>query len=119
LTDIARLSKTSYSTGQCAAGLQAFGYKEEGTTTTLFDMAVLNDIGRCSLALRAAECLPEPWSRTEALRILVPEVRKRHRGYSANMVKTWPKFATGVGRALLEPLDEPAGNWGEKPGCDA
>ena len=44
-------------------------------------MAVLNDIDRFSLALRAAECLPEPSPRAESLRLLVREERERHRSY--------------------------------------
>ncbi len=39
--------------------LHVRGYKEEGTTTTPFDMAVLNDIDRFHLALDVIERVPE------------------------------------------------------------
>ena len=40
------------------ANLHVRGYKEEGTTTTSFDMVVLNDLDRYRLALDAVERIP-------------------------------------------------------------
>ena len=40
------------------AGFHIHGYKEEGTTTTPFDMTVLNELDRYTLALDAAEVRP-------------------------------------------------------------
>jgi phosphoketolase len=38
--------------------LHVRGYKEEGTTTTPFDMCVLNNIDRFQLTLDAIRCVP-------------------------------------------------------------
>ena len=35
------------------------GYKEEGTTTTPFDMVVLNDLDRCHLVMDVIDRLPQ------------------------------------------------------------
>ena len=39
------------------------GYKEEGTTTTPFDMVVLNDVDRFRLVSDVAERVPDPRTR--------------------------------------------------------
>jgi xylulose-5-phosphate/fructose-6-phosphate phosphoketolase len=65
----------------CHARLQVFGYMEEGTTTTPFDMAVLNGIDRFSMAMRAIDCLPEATRKSEDLRKLVHDKLARHRRY--------------------------------------
>jgi xylulose-5-phosphate/fructose-6-phosphate phosphoketolase len=44
----------------CHANLHVRGYKEEGTTTTPFDMVVRNDLDRFHLAEDAIDRLPEP-----------------------------------------------------------
>ena len=40
------------------ANLHVRGYKEEGTTTTPFDMAVLNDLDRCHLVMDVIDRVP-------------------------------------------------------------
>ena len=52
--------------------LHVRGYKEEGTTTTPFDMVVLNNIDRYQLALDAIRRIPR-------LRNLVEEATERYR----------------------------------------
>jgi xylulose-5-phosphate/fructose-6-phosphate phosphoketolase len=44
----------------CHANLHVRGYKEEGTTTTPFDMVVRNDLDRFHLAEDAIDRLPQP-----------------------------------------------------------
>jgi xylulose-5-phosphate/fructose-6-phosphate phosphoketolase len=53
------------------AGFHVHGYKEEGTTTTPFDMTVLNGLDRYTLALDALKYIPRFQSR-------FPEFRQRH-----------------------------------------
>lgn len=57
------------------------GYKEEGTTTTPFDMCVLNDIDRYKLVMdvvdRCSACGPD----ASAVRSKMLELRKEHRDY--------------------------------------
>ena len=52
-------------------GFHIHGYKEEGTTTTPFDMTVLNELDRYSLALDAVKYVPR-------LKDRFPEFRQRH-----------------------------------------
>ena len=42
--------------------LHVRGYKEEGTTTTPFDMVMLNDLDRFHLVVCASRCRPDRWS---------------------------------------------------------
>ena len=63
----------------CHARLQVFGYMEEGTTTTPFDMAVMNGMDRFSLVLKTIETLPELPPEAERLRALVIEKLELHR----------------------------------------
>jgi xylulose-5-phosphate/fructose-6-phosphate phosphoketolase len=57
------------------------GYKECGTTTTPFDMVVLNDLDRYHLVRDIAERVPQAADRADSLRALVQETLQRHRTY--------------------------------------
>jgi xylulose-5-phosphate/fructose-6-phosphate phosphoketolase len=57
------------------------GYKEEGTTTTPFDMCVLNNIDRFQLALDAVTRVPRLASKVEAARQWYSEQIQRHKLY--------------------------------------
>jgi xylulose-5-phosphate/fructose-6-phosphate phosphoketolase len=57
------------------------GYKEEGTTTTPFDMCVLNNIDRFQLALDAITRVPRLASQADAARQWYSEAIQRHRLY--------------------------------------
>ncbi len=61
--------------------LHVRGYKEEGTTTTPFDMCVLNNIDRFQLALDAITRVPRLASQADAARQWYSEAIQRHRLY--------------------------------------
>jgi xylulose-5-phosphate/fructose-6-phosphate phosphoketolase len=61
--------------------LHVRGYKECGTTTTPFDMVVLNDLDRYHLVRDIAERVPQAADRADSLRALVQETLQRHRTY--------------------------------------
>ncbi|HEV2135037.1 MAG TPA: phosphoketolase family protein [Terracidiphilus sp.] len=61
--------------------LHVRGYKEEGTTTSPFDMCVLNNIDRFQLTLDAISRVPRLASHVEAARQWYSERIQRHRLY--------------------------------------
>ncbi len=62
--------------------LHVRGYKEEGTTTTPFDMVMLNDLDRFHLAIDAIDRVPGLAGRAAHLRQELEEERLRHRAYT-------------------------------------
>jgi xylulose-5-phosphate/fructose-6-phosphate phosphoketolase len=58
------------------------GYKEEGTTTTPFDMAMLNDLDRFHLVMDVIDRVPSLGSRAAHVRQLMSDERLRHRQYT-------------------------------------
>jgi xylulose-5-phosphate/fructose-6-phosphate phosphoketolase len=71
------------------------GYKEEGTITTPFDMAVLNDLDRFHLALDVLDRVPAIGDRGERLREQLQTRLAEHRAYirahgeDMPLVKNW------------------------------
>jgi len=65
--------------------LHVRGYKEEGTTTTPFDMAVLNDLDRFHLVIDVVERVPRLQTRAAGLIQQMREKLIQHRQY----VNTW------------------------------
>ncbi|HEY2153831.1 MAG TPA: phosphoketolase family protein [Vicinamibacterales bacterium] len=63
------------------ANLHVRGYKEEGTITTPFDMAVLNDLDRFHLAGDALDRLPQLGARVAYLKQALGEQLNEHRTY--------------------------------------
>jgi xylulose-5-phosphate/fructose-6-phosphate phosphoketolase len=63
------------------SNLHVRGYKEEGTTTTPFDMAVLNDIDRFRLVSDVAERVPRLASKAAYLKQAMRDKRIEHRQY--------------------------------------
>jgi xylulose-5-phosphate/fructose-6-phosphate phosphoketolase len=61
--------------------LHVRGYKEEGTTTTPFDMAVLNDIDRYHLVMDVADRVLKLGSHAVYLKQLMRDKRVEHREY--------------------------------------
>jgi xylulose-5-phosphate/fructose-6-phosphate phosphoketolase len=63
--------------------LHVRGYKEEGTTTTPFDMAVLNNMDRFQLALDTIRRVPRLQGRASAATQALQDMLRRHRAYVA------------------------------------
>ncbi len=80
------------------ANLHVRGYKEEGTTTTPFDMVMLNDLDRFHLVIDVIDRVPGLGSRAGHVRQRMVDERLRHRSYTRehgedvpDVVKwTWP-----------------------------
>ena len=64
------------------AHLHVRGYKEEGTTTTPFDMLVLNDVDRFHLVMDVIDRLPGLGSRAATVRQAMVDTRNRHRRWT-------------------------------------
>jgi xylulose-5-phosphate/fructose-6-phosphate phosphoketolase len=73
-------------------GLHVRGYKEEGTTTTPFDMCVLNNIDRFQLSLDAIRRVPRMASRFDATEQWYSEAIQRHRLYVAENGEDMPEI---------------------------
>jgi phosphoketolase len=58
------------------------GYKEEGTTTTPFDMVMLNDMDRFHLVMDVIDRVPGLGSRMAHLRQRMVDERLRHRAHT-------------------------------------
>ncbi|MGO9489247.1 MAG: phosphoketolase [Solirubrobacteraceae bacterium] len=58
------------------------GYKEEGTTTTPFDMVMLNDLDRFHLVMDVVDRVPGLAERAAHLRQEMVDTRLRHRAYT-------------------------------------
>jgi xylulose-5-phosphate/fructose-6-phosphate phosphoketolase len=63
------------------ANLHVRGYKEEGTTTTPFDMVVRNDLDRFHLAMDVIDRVPGLGQRAVAVRQWLTDQRTRHHAY--------------------------------------
>jgi len=64
------------------ANLHVRGYKEEGTTTTPFDILMLNDLDRFHLVMDVIDRVPGLGSRAASLRQAMTDERLRHRAYT-------------------------------------
>ena len=91
--------------------LHVRGYKEEGTTTTPFDMVMLNDLDRFHLVIDVIDRVPGLAERAAAL----AAGDGRPRGFAraptrASTARTTPRSATGPGRTELDVLVVNAGS---------
>jgi xylulose-5-phosphate/fructose-6-phosphate phosphoketolase len=68
------------------------GFKEEGTTTTPFDMVVLNGLDRFSLFANAVEHLPQLSSHVAGVRKLVHDKLSAHREYIVEHGEDMPEI---------------------------
>jgi xylulose-5-phosphate/fructose-6-phosphate phosphoketolase len=64
------------------ANIHVRGYKEEGTTTTPFDMVMLNDLDRYHLVIDVIDRVPDLGSRAAVVRQHMVDERLRHRAYT-------------------------------------
>jgi xylulose-5-phosphate/fructose-6-phosphate phosphoketolase len=75
------------------ANIHVRGYKEEGTTTTPFDMVVMNDMDRFHLVMDVIDRVPG-LSRTAAwLRQEMADTRVRHRAWTREHGEDLPEVA--------------------------
>ena len=69
------------------------GYKEEGTTTTPFDMCVLNEIDRFSLAIDAIDRVPQLGSSAAHVRQELVDKIIEHKHYIRRYGEDMPEIA--------------------------
>jgi xylulose-5-phosphate/fructose-6-phosphate phosphoketolase len=67
------------------------GYKEEGTTTTPFDMCVMNDLDRFHLAMDAIDRMPHLGDRGAHARQRLQDTLIRHRQYTRTVGEDLPE----------------------------
>ena len=85
------------------SNLHVRGYKEEGTTTTPFDMVMLNDLDRFHLVMDVIDRVPGLAERCAHLRQHMVDERLRHRAYTRRYGDdppeltgwTWPAASAG------------------------
>ncbi|MEA2442312.1 MAG: xylulose-5-phosphate/fructose-6-phosphate phosphoketolase, partial [Thermoleophilaceae bacterium] len=85
------------------ANIHVRGYKEEGTTTTPFDLLMLNDMDRFHLVMDVIDRVPSLGSRVSGLRQQMVDERLRHRAYTREVGDdppdvrdwTWPALEPG------------------------
>jgi xylulose-5-phosphate/fructose-6-phosphate phosphoketolase len=70
--------------------LHVRGYKEEGTTTTPFDMVMLNDMDRFHLVMDVIDRVPGLGPRAALLRQQMVDERLRHRAYTREVGDDMP-----------------------------
>jgi len=75
-----------------ASGAHVRGFKEEGTTTTPFDMVVLNDLDRFRLALDAIVWIPRLRDRVDAETQRYWATMERHKLYIAEHGEDLPEI---------------------------
>jgi xylulose-5-phosphate/fructose-6-phosphate phosphoketolase len=89
--------------------LHVRGYKEEGTTTTPFDMVMLNDLDRFHLVMDVIDRVPGLGERCAHLRQEMVDVRLRHRAYTREIgddmpdVRDWVWPGSAPGGMLTAP----------------
>ena len=78
--------------------LHVRGYKEEGTTTTPFDMAVLNDIDRFHLVMDVVDRVPEAAPKAATAKRLMRDKLAGHREYIVRHGEDMPEVRDWVWR---------------------
>jgi len=74
------------------ANLHVRGYKEEGTTTTPFDMVMLNDLDRFHLAIDVIDRVPGLAPRAAHLRQELEDTRLQARAYTREQGEDPPEI---------------------------
>jgi xylulose-5-phosphate/fructose-6-phosphate phosphoketolase len=72
--------------------LHVHGYKEEGTTTTPFDMVMLNDLDRFRLVMDVIDRIPSLGERAAGLRQEMSDARLRARAYTREVGDDLPEI---------------------------
>jgi xylulose-5-phosphate/fructose-6-phosphate phosphoketolase len=78
------------------AGLHVRGFREEGTTTTPFDMVMLNDLDRFHLVMDVIDRVPGLAQRAAALRQHMADERLRHRAHTRQVGDDTPEVRDWV-----------------------
>ena len=76
--------------------LHVRGYKERGTTTTPFDMVVLNDLDRFHLVMDVIDRVPSLGERAARVRQLMRDKRTEHRNYVTRHGEDLPEVRNWV-----------------------
>jgi xylulose-5-phosphate/fructose-6-phosphate phosphoketolase len=95
------------------ANLHVRGYKEEGTTTTPFDIVMLNDLDRFHLVMDVIDRVPGLGERAAHLRQRMVDERLRHRAYTRETGDDMPDvrdWAWPFGEGGRTPTDELRGS---------
>jgi xylulose-5-phosphate/fructose-6-phosphate phosphoketolase len=72
------------------------GYKEEGTTTTPFDMVMLNDLDRYRLVMDVIDRVPSLGSHAASLRQEMVDTRARARAWTREHGEDMPEVVDWV-----------------------
>src|SRR4051794_10456616 len=78
------------------AGLHVRGYQEEGTTTTPFDMVMLNDLDRFHLVMDVIDRVPSLQGRMAHLRQEMVDARVRARAYTREHGEDPPEISDWI-----------------------
>ena len=68
------------------------GYKEEGTTSTPFDMVVMNDLDRFHLVADVIDRIPLQGSRADYAKQALRDKRTEHKQYIAKYGEDMPEI---------------------------
>ncbi len=79
------------------------GYKEEGTTTTPFDMCVLNDLDRFHLVSDVIDRVPKLGARAAYAKQAIHDKLLEHKQYIAATATTCPRSRAGGGGRRRQP----------------
>ncbi|WP_165065699.1 phosphoketolase family protein [Marisediminicola senii] len=94
--------------------LHVRGFKEEGTTTTPFDMLLLNDLDRYRLVMDVIDRVPGLQSRAASLRQDMQDRRMRARAYTREHGEDIPEVVqwqwSGDGAGVSQEADETGGD---------
>jgi xylulose-5-phosphate/fructose-6-phosphate phosphoketolase len=97
------------------------GYKEEGTTTTPFDIVMLNDLDRFRLVMDVIDRVPGLAGRYAGLRQRMADARLNARAYTRQHGEddpaisgwAWPYLPDGTRREVTAPTGAAAGDTGD------
>ena len=78
------------------ANLHVRGYKEEGTTTTPFDMVMMNDMDRFHLVMDTIDLVPSLGQRAAGLRQEMSDMRTKARAWTRAYGEDLPEVANWV-----------------------
>jgi xylulose-5-phosphate/fructose-6-phosphate phosphoketolase len=79
------------------------GFKEKGTTTTPFDMTILNELDRYTLALEAVRNVPRLASQVAETEQRQSEIIQRHRLYVSEYGEDMPEVRDWKWSSLQSP----------------